>query len=104
MARLPNRTTLTPRGTAKAPHALRNLYNEPLFIEARREEIPVQRIEKRLEIPLWFVPIADGNDNVLREQAERHCDKPRIALATRSPRSCRTLGVLSICLELPRSN
>ena len=65
--------------------AIFNLYNQPLLIEANRVEVLVQPIEKCLKLLFWPVPIADGDYNMLCEQAERHRIKLRVDL----PRSVR---------------
>jgi hypothetical protein len=52
----------------------------------------VQRFEEGFEIPFGFVPIADGNDDMLCEQTEGDRVKPRNGLTPFGPRSRRALG------------
>jgi Bacterial regulatory proteins, lacI family len=75
---------------------LSDFFYQPLLIEANRVEVLVQPIEECLKLLFRPVPIADGNDDMLCEEAERHGIESGVAFTAPRPRPTRMFCVSAV--------
>jgi hypothetical protein len=73
-------------------------------IEANRLEILVQPIEECLKLLFRPEPIADGNDDMLCEEAERHGIESGVAFTAPRSRPTGTFCVLAVGFDLAGSD